>query len=1073
MVLTAAGPAARAATPSLHLVERFGVTHPEQVVEFALEQPLAPGQWAVRDEHGAGSPAQVLNPRDRIAIRTGLPAGVRKHWTLVPQPSDTLVRDPVLVRTNTTSLELGNSRIGIWLPWPAAAGVGAESPPLVGLRLGSGPWLGTVTHPIAFAGGHEALRVLNLEVRVVEPGPLVAVAEVSYRLDRPELRHGETVLAPKGPGHYRAQFRLEAGEPSVRITEDTDTEFAWALDLTGFAADQARYRGHHATDARWGAEPDGRRYRPWHERPSMDAVMDLPFDQDYLPGWRTNPEAGLLRRLPVWDPWITDGGWYWQVYSQAAGADAPLLGLFAGRASLARDAGEAGAGLRIRGASRSVGLSSSARHRTGNSQAMPRPRFEWGLFAGTKADLVAPGEVQPVARQMNRHAGLNLTKLAAMPADFPDPPQGFGSPFMRREALDRLRSSLRADPARVAAMIQRDPQARELVEFWADPSEERVGKVVQRVMATARDLVDALVNGDGIYNFRFHYWHGGLEMSRALLWIDQALALPQLSAPDRAQLMAAAALFGAVLWDDDFVPLHAPRGINLGTPNMPVQQAGYRDQYALLLIGDPVMRGRAETAAARAAASLERDINEHGAHLACVHYIGASLGPTLSQLQQLEQAGVAQPFHAQPRLANLAEFFLQCATPPEPRFGGRRKQVSVGDGATESTELAGQLGTAFASANATLSRRLMAMWQAQGAPHSSFHGTTLTKIDDALPAVDPALGSARFPGQFTVLRHGWGTPRETAVWLMTGNHSVDHVHADEGGVILYAEGAPVSIDWGSMYEPRSAGALMHSVALPERMFDRPWNTDGLPPEYGGDRWGNYGGTKTTLEDFQPGSSGAASWVRSRMLAPDRSFTWTRAVSAAPLAEAATVVAIQDTFSGDGAKGGRIFTLNLCAEGAVETPAGTVLPIPRFHGSGSRHPDRRENPSAGPVFPLPAGIQRLRFTGQAWPRHPAGGVDFDVYVIADTPQSGLLGHWAHAWHPGAEIREFEEANGRPFEERQHILRLRSEDRFQVVLVVWPKGSLPPGLQVTRDAAAVVVRAGVRGLRLSADGELHAL
>ena len=117
---------------------------------------------------------------------------------------------------------------------------------------------------------------------------------------------------------------------------------------------------------------------------------------------------------------------------------------------------------------------------------------------------------------------------------------------------------------------------------------------------------------------------------------------------------------------------------------------------------------------------------------------------------------------------------MQCATPPEPRFGGLRKQISVGDSASESTELFGQLGTGFASSRPELSRRLMGMWRAQGETHSSFHGTTLLKIDAGLSSADPALGSASFPGQFTVLRHGWGTPREDAVWLPAGNHYVDH-----------------------------------------------------------------------------------------------------------------------------------------------------------------------------------------------------------------------------------------------------------------------------------------------------------
>jgi hypothetical protein len=1076
LLILMAGATARAEAPALQLTERFGVAHPEQLVEFNLPEPLSAGNWSARDDQGAMRPAQRLGDGRRVAVLTDLPANANQTLTLVRERPVSLVKDPVVVRTNAASLELGNALVGIRLPLSGSPTPANAPAPLLGLRLGQRPWLDAGSNRMAFAGGHEELRINGLEARVIEAGPLVAEAEVIYTLDRPELLYGQTVIAPKGPGRYVARFRLEAGQPSVMVTEETDTQFAWTLDLPGLRVDEARYRGHYSTDVRWGREPDGQQYRPGHARPSLDAVMDLPFDRDYLPGWRMSAEEGFFRRLPVWDLWTYDGGWYWQFYAKDGGAETPLLGLFAGRASLGRDFGEAGAGLLIRGAKREVGLGSSAQHRTGSAAIMPQPRFQWGLFAGSRGDLRAPDQVQLINEQLNLHAGFNLTWLAEVPSSFTDPPQGFGSPFLPRATLDRLKAALRADTKGIhgdglaGQLARRDPQARELIEFWADPSAARLSNVVARVSTLAHDLVEALALRDGIYNRRFHYWHGGLEMSRALLWIDQALASDGLVDTDRARLKAAAALFGAVLWNDDFVPMNNPRGVNLGTPNMPVQQAGYRDQFAVFLAADPAMRVRAEAAAARVQAVLAGEINEHGAHLACVHYIGASFGPTLSLMQQLQQAGVTNLFATEPRLEKFAEFLLQCATPPEPRFGGRRKMISVGDSATESSELPGQLGTAFAAANPALSRRLMGMWQAQGAIHSSFHGTTLMKIDDTLPTADAAAGSASFPGQFTVLRHGWGTPRESAVWMLTGNHAVDHVHADEGSLIIYAEGAPVSLDWGSMYEPRSAGALMHSVALPERMFDRPWNTDSLPFEYGGDLWGNYGGTRTTVEEFHGDTHGG--WVRSRMLAPDKSFTWTRAVSSAPLGQSATVVAIQDSFSGDGAKGGRIFTLNLCADGDVETPAGKMSPPLRLRGYGQNQPDRRENPSAGPVFPLPAGVNRLRFTGQSWPKHPAGGVDFDVFIVADQPQQAFIGHWAHAWHPGTEQREFQEANGRVFEERQHILRMRGEGGFRVLLIAWPKTTPRPEVMVNPAASGLRLATGTTRLRLTPDGEISA-
>ncbi len=1057
---------------TVELDERFGVAHPQQIVEVSLPHPLAPGAWFLRDAGGGVKPVQVFAGRQRIALQTDLPAGSTRSWRLAPKDTTAALSDAVSVRTNAGALELSNGLIGIRLPAPGSP-ASTTAAPLLGLRWRDGSWLGAGTNRIVFAGGHPDLRIRGLEVRIVEPGPLVAIAEVIYTLDRPELRYGQTVLAPKGPGRYLARFRLEAGQPSVIVTEETDTQFAWTLDLPGLKADQGRYRGHHASEARWGVEPDGRCYRPAHERAQMDATMDLPFDRDYLPGGQMSSPDGLFRRLPAWDPWIYDGGWYWQFYTRDGDPNAPLLGLFAGRASLARDVGEAGAGLVIRAGTHSVGIGSSAQHRSASGQLQSQPRFEWGIFAGTKRDLAPPERVQPIARQMNLHAGFNLSKLAAIRGNFPDPPQGYGSPFMSSAAVTHLKAALQADKGGLdgkglaGTLARKDAYSRDLIAFWSDSSPEQRAQVVARAGQLAQELMDALVHGDGIYNFRFHYWMGGLEMSRMLLWIDQALGCGRLTPAEREKLKAIVALFGTLLWDNDFVPLDNHQGINLGTPNMPVQQAGYRDQFALFLSGEPSFGARAQAATARVVETLCHDILDNGAHLACVHYIGAGMGPTLTLMQQLQQAGIVDFFKREPRTAAFAEFLMQCATPPEPRFGGARKQIAIGDGPCESSELFGQLGTAFAPTRPALSARLMGMWRAQGERHSSFHGTTLLKIDPGQPAADPALGSASFPGQFTVLRHGWNTPHESAVWLLTGNHYVDHSHADEGEVVIYLLGAPISLDWGSQYEPRSDGAVMHSIALPERLLGWPWGKDSPPVNSGGELWGNYPGTRTTVEEFHGGTHG---WVRSRMLAPDRSFTWTRAVSSAPLGDAASVVLIQDSYDGAGAGGAKVFTLNLCAEGEVETPAGKVLPTPRLRGYGSHQGGRRENPSSDAVFPLAPGVHRLRFTGQHWPRHPTGGVDFDIFIVTDRPQEAFLGNWAHAWHPGAETQEFQEANGRPFEERQYILRLRGEGGFRVLLIAWSKGTTPPRMTIEQPGNDLSIRANEAVLQISPSGQV---
>ena len=124
------------------------------------------------------------------------------------------------------------------------------------------------------------------------------------------------------------------------------------------------------------------------------------------------------------------------------------------------------------------------------------------------------------------------------------------------------------------------------------------------------------------------------------------------------------------------------------------------------------------------------------------------------------------------------------------------------------------LGTAFRDADPKLSARLMGAWQADGKPHSGFFGTTLLMIDEALPVADPKLADANFPGYYSVLRHGWGTPNETALWFVNGDHYSDHRHYDQCSLVIYALGQPLSVNWGGLYTPETVGAYMkNSVVL--------------------------------------------------------------------------------------------------------------------------------------------------------------------------------------------------------------------------------------------------------------------
>jgi hypothetical protein len=1057
------------ATQTLQLREWFGVNHPEQVVEFTLNQQASSG-GRVLNEAGTAVPFQLLERGKKLAVRTDLRANSTRVWRWFSEGTD---RTPSTSAIQVTKIdggwEIANELIAFRVPSAEAIKLGtqrrssfrplvdlfnhsADLPrvytlaPLQGARLRDGTW--TALGPNALVA--LAYELVDATVDFLEVGPLKTVIQLRYEFKKPAYNYGQHEISPAGPGFLLVKMYLSAGHPSILIEEDTDLDEVWSANFWhGVEPDQAQYKGHHSTDPKYGHTPDGSIYLPDHVRTHFrgepDASVDLQYRTPQLPSYVTSKQS--WRFLSVWDPWVYDSGWYWQLYNSVAGPEANLVSIFAGPASRALSAGMSGAGIfTLPSGPRSsgqpvAGISSQSYRRGPDARIYSRSRFSWGLFLGVKGhDLFRAGQVPTVNIQSNLFGGAaNLTKIAAMKAAFPDPPQGYGAVYMDKAALEsviaRVRRSNRQDKNSFYRWLyDAEPSSRALIDAWADTTGAKMRSAAADIIGLAHALVDDLVNGHGIYSFRFHYWHGGLEMMRRGLWIDQVLASDRLSSEDRARVKAAATLFGYVLWDNDFVPIDNWNGFNLGTPNMPEQQQGYRFFYAQLLAAHPDFTARAKVVQPKVLEQVQRQINEHGAHFGAPHYISASFAPTLNTLMQIKQLSQFDPFRSEPRLAKFAEFYLNLLTPPEIRFPGKpRSYIALGDSSTEASPLYGQLGTAFRDADPTLSRRLMGAWLASGKPHSGFFGTTAMAIDDRLPAQDPALKSATFPGYYSVLRSGWGTPDETAAWIVNGNFYRDHRSNDAGNLVIYALGAPLSVHWGSIYSPPTPSAYYHSSIVPEAEIGRPWDEPDPPPN---------GVVKSIWQNSsETGFSSSRSVDTSVSKFVHAGMEWTRTLRLHHSDPSMPLIVIRDEFAGPQASAPKVLTLNLLAHGAVQTPGGALTPELRTHPAAEKPMAPDQLPSAGPVFPLANGVSRLSFTGQF-------GIDFELFVIASEPQSGLLGNWADTWT---------QQSGKNWEERQHILRIRGSGPFQLVVVPFRTGQRPADLKLEVADTGVVLTA----------------
>ena len=357
--------------------------------------------------------------------------------------------------------------------------------------------------------------------------------------------------------------------------------------------------------------------------------------------------------------------------------------------------------------------------------------------------------------------------------------------------------------------------------------------------------------------------------------------------------------------------------------------------------------------------------------------------------------------------------------------------VSLGDGNTEATPMHGMVASLLRSTTPALSSQLQWSWLSEGQPYGEFTAPSMLVIDPNAPASNPDLHSGNYLGYWSMFRHGFGTPNETAVWFVNGDFYSDHRHADDGQVTIYAHSAPLAIDWNAnLYYPQVPGGLQHNRVTREAEIGQPWNADNLSLAAGA-KWGAAGVTQ--FAGFENSSNAQTSFLASDGTA------WTRHVTTMAPNLTYPVIYVRDHFSGRGSSDSKVLTWNLMARGAVMTPTGEYTPIRRLNTSGSNTPNVL--PSNGPDYSLAPGLQHFLFTGQFWPAHATKGIDWDLYLVPDGEQRFYIGSWGHNQQSSNEASQYEKTNGTPFQESQYILRVQGTGSFATLILPYRKGEAP--------------------------------
>jgi hypothetical protein len=796
-------------------------------------------------------------------------------------------------------------------------------------------------------------------------------------------------------------------------------------------------------------------YRGASVTPVADALFDLSYSADYPATYAcfTGPSSFGNRKLMVNYPSANHAaGWYEEMYSSAAATTAPVVAIYVGRFSQQNNSalgpsmpGFYSSNRHWISGTRDAGIQVDTLLRAPTAATTPLVHRNWGIFVSTKADLAAISAHQPISDEQNMLTGINLSRIYTYQLTYPDPPGGWKWLYMSPAGAGQLISQVRDGTSVCGAPTCYYTQLKNsegsiwgvsLLNMWQGNSSAAVQTALGSITSLAQSLMNSLATGDNRFG-PFAYYNIGLQSSPATAVLNAILMDSNATVAQKTLAKAELALFGSILWDNDWWPIDNTTGDSVGLANQIQQYLQYRTQSVIADPSQPFLVTKAGQALASPVDELNTWFSLTGAAAGSTHYQSTFFEPLILNYMGLQNTG--QLSLADPRWAAYANWELSIQTPPEPRFGNIRKGYSNGDGNTESDVRTGMLATAMNPVNPALAGNLMWAWRQSNGPsiltEDSQFTTTLAVIDNSIPSIMPSLGSINVPGYHTAERHGFGTANETAVWFINGGFysTGGHRHFDDGQVSIYADSAPLALDFNAnLYSPETPGRFLHNSIVYDNELGHSWNADNASLTDVEKLLGDP--TNTEFETF-PNSTHAVATFTS----PDGTV-WTRAVRTMAFNPEYPVIYVTDSFSGPSAQTGKTLTWNLMAAGAVATPAGTVTPAVRF--SSGCQAVAGQLPSNGSVYGLGQGLSHFSFTGVNWPRHAAGGINWDLYLLSgDAAGQFFLGNWGHGCQSSRETAEFQKANGTAFSEAQHILRVHDTGPFATLLLPFPKTAQP--------------------------------
>lgn len=755
--------------------------------------------------------------------------------------------------------------------------------------------------------------------------------------------------------------------------------------------------------------------------------------------------------MGVWNNNNAVGGTAQWIFNAAAGSSAPVLGLLAGRASLASISSSLSYGgfytanADFRTGTTGLGIQIASGPPSGTETA---PVFnntagittrDFVIFTGTKADINAltdPYPISPLRIAQGRIAGVNLTKLAGIQLDFADPAGGFKLPFMPDADMDTICTNYRTNnPSGYTAQVNRSTGANTsgVLAICNGANAAAIDTALAPFALIMLTYINAMVNLDGIYTIGYN--GSGINAALGnLSTLAFAIATSFITSDQAIVVKADAALLGGLAAvDQDVYPSEAACADSCGTANQALDMANAQNVAVLLFSTQPKIALFAPTVIARSVGLINVNFNTYGSPATSTHYNGSN-NPTIQSLLAQKKLNGTSPT-TYPRVARYVKFLSGILTPPEPRFGAAstastgRKAIGYGDGpGTAYLNLPGMGATLYQDIDTTISQEAIANWFSQNnssyLSYDEFYGPDWTAINSTITSSSVNLATRNFPGYFTVLRHNVGTATESAAYLLDGAYYSDHAHYDNGQLDAYFMHVPFCVDTDTnTYTPHPPSTLMHcgTIILDSALDSgKVWNDDLATLSTPTFRWGTMAQTETL--GFSKVAVARSTDTDSSGTVHTRNVILTNGNTSLP------IYTVLDVFAG-GSHATSSKTLTMLpltkVATAIQTPDGSNTPAARAVDC-SAFPSTF--PSGGSAFSLPAGLNAFSYPGTIWAALGTGGngIDMDFYIYGSASMQYAIGNLKMTCTGNREDAEFYAASGNTEHFTQNQTRLLLHD-----------------------------------------------